>query len=264
MASVNGKKSIKLAGWSGTPEQLQQLVDRVDLAIRSFREDAIGAHEAEDEAKGLKVSPEWVELIRSGLTPAVTLSQQRWNLEHAGAIAEIMESDEIDVRSVYAARIEVGDRYRGPGVHIALGGNGSSVDLIGPPVWLRATASEVSDMVARCSPWWLRLRSVPAAAAAGIIMVTLIALGLAGGTTMRFTNRDGSGVSRVSAWSSYLVIAVSPTFIAAWIYLAIIKRILPGFEITTPEHPSRGRRVIGVAATLALGVIASVIANRLG
>jgi hypothetical protein len=177
MASINGKQLIKVVGWSGTPEQLQNLVDKVDATVTPFRNAAVEAHEADCKARGLEASHEQLERIRSAFTPAVTLSQKRWNLEHGGVIAEILESDEIDVRSVYAARIDAGERFRGASIRVALGDSSSSIDLIGPPVWLRATASEVSDAVARCSPWWLTLRTAPVAATAGIFMVTLIALG---------------------------------------------------------------------------------------
>lgn len=245
------KGTRRWQAWAGDRERLTRVAQAADALIAEHR----GASRAQAEKKLAQVEdPEfWANRFHD---PAdwvtwLTAVEHEFALTHEGEAQGVLDS--VDPLTIKRVTIEA---PRGILVEskiiVNMSEEGCALEVRGDPQWVRGSYETMRSELAKGAPWWrwmrdLSVSAVTGAVVSGVLGAAFLAPALVTATRPLTRLQFAFGVMGVSVGWLLGVIVLHPA----------VRRILPGFEITTGPPRGRGARAIAIG----LGAVGSVAAG---
>lgn len=209
--------------WVGDRERLDRIT-RVLYGAAERGKPPVGHDEIRVSAKATLRNGEWIEG------------------EPGGVFAEM------DRRALSELVLVAGPDFRNGSIGVTFDRvKGVTVESKGDRDWVDASHTALVEEAERGRPFWWWLRSLPALMALGLLFA-----GLCG--DLLYGVYAGEDPARRLFGAVFVGSFVGLSLASALI--AILKRVLPGFEVVEPGERGKGARALGVA-----GALASLVAS---
>ena len=272
--TATGRFSV--AAWTGDPEALSQVVKLCrGLEVRAKKQQAEQLSETTEWRKtehaktysmlsGPALDAHWMEQdaaeltdSRLALTLAMRATEKKWDREYSGDPDDVLR--EIDVSEVVKISLSLGVEYptRGSGgISLQINfdrGYGCQVRTTAPTSeFVVLVDGELRPLLARHRPWYWWLRN--GNTALPILAIPIFATALAW-----LTSTPTAKPITAELWILIVIALLTSTFGVGLLLTSLLRKMLPAFELLPTGRNSHGSKVLGIAFSVILWIVGTVV-----
>lgn len=245
----------------GDRERLERIVAVLQRAEKALQPEEVDEPEEkpkEDDKAAAALSSYMRRVAALSLvnTPQLTGSaSERGGVKLSGNPLDLI--DTLDRAALLDLDIELrrgGGLVQGEWVRLAMSRtDGVKLSVLGAPDWINDLRASLENELDRGAPWWWWLRAWPG---------FLLYLAIISAAALLLALVAGRAESGWEGGFGVVVALAVPTFGIAFGIHELVKKVLPGFEITVPGGRGSGDRalgIIGVIALSAIGILVSLL-----